>query len=368
MLTLEILAAGQGDALLLHHGSETSPLHMVIDGGPGGTWRRALEPRLAAAAAGVRPLALELVMVSHLDDDHINGILALLKSQADLADDRQPPTLRVGGLWVNVFDDLSGADSTASASVSASSALAASGPLGAGESTAVIASIPQGRRLRDMARRLSLPLNPQFPSGLVSSGDGADVVTFGDVDVQVLGPSRQRLEDLRTAWEAFLEALRRKESETITRSAAFLDDSVFNLSSIIALVRQGTKRMLLTGDARGDDILACLESAALLDQGSIHVDVLKVPHHGSSRNVTVDFFRQVTATNYVMSGNGTDDNPDLKTLAMLREARPGEAYHLWFSYRLEHLEAFVQAAQQDGERFEATFRPDADPSLLLPLD
>src|SRR5687767_1566748 len=117
MLTLEILAAKQGDALLLHHGSEAAPLHMLIDGGPGGTWRRALEPRLAAARAAGQPLLLELVMVSHLDDDHINGILALLNSQASLADDRQPQTIRVGALWVNVFDELSGADTTAPASV-----------------------------------------------------------------------------------------------------------------------------------------------------------------------------------------------------------------------------------------------------------
>ena len=43
--------------------------------------------------------------------------------------------------------------------------------------------------------------------------------------------------------------------------------------------------MLLTGDARGDDVLAGLREAGLLRRSPLHVDVLKLPHHGSDRNV-----------------------------------------------------------------------------------
>ena len=48
--------------------------------------------------------------------------------------------------------------------------------------------------------------------------------------------------------------------------AAYLDRSVFNLSSIVILAEFKRKRMLLTGDARGDDILAGLRSSGLLDR------------------------------------------------------------------------------------------------------
>ena len=57
----------------------------------------------------------------------------------------------------------------------------------------------------------------------------------------------------------------------------------------------GTKRMLLTGDERGDDILAALKAARMFKRTSVHVDLLKVPHHGSDRNVEQGFFEQVTA-------------------------------------------------------------------------
>jgi beta-lactamase superfamily II metal-dependent hydrolase len=372
MLKLEILAAGKGDALILHHGTSTAPRHMVIDGGPGGTWSRALKPRLRAMGAGAQlgeVLPIELVMVSHLDDDHINGILAMLRHEADLVDDHQPRTIRAGGLWVNVFDRLLAADDTAeSASAAAAELPGIVGDAGLGsESAAVIASVPQGRQLEDLARRLGIPLNRPFPSELVSSGGQADTLTFSDITVRILGPSQQRLDDLRAEWKRYLDAKKAKDEEMKIQAAAFVDKSIFNLSSIIALVEQGPKRILLTGDARGDDIVNGLRAAGLLVDDAVHLDVLKVPHHGSKNNVTEEFFRQVTADEVVICGDDTHDNPDQEMLEMLRNARTGAEYHISFSYRLPRLEAFIQAARDAGERVTASYRDDPAESLFLDL-
>src|SRR5687767_11431169 len=88
IFTLEALQAKHGDALLLHYGPPKSPKLIVIDGGPSGVYKAALKPRLdelkASRSPGAR-LPIRMVMVSHLDDDHINGVLALIKAQADLA-------------------------------------------------------------------------------------------------------------------------------------------------------------------------------------------------------------------------------------------------------------------------------------------
>jgi beta-lactamase superfamily II metal-dependent hydrolase len=371
MLILELFAAAQGDGLLLRHGTEAAPRFMLIDGGAGGTWVDALEPRLKELGAGDpfgHALRLELIMVSHLDDDHINGIVGLVTSQVDLEDEKQPVTIKSEALWVNVFDELTGSTESETGSVSSAAAdsigasmTAASGP----ESSAVIASIPQGRRLRDLARRLKIPLNNPFHSGLVSSGDVPDRVTFGEIEVQILGPSQKRLQDLRKKWTDYLKAHQAKDKDAIAKSAAYVDRSVYNLSSIIAMVRQGSKQVLFTGDARGDDIISGLTEANLLRNGKIHVDVLKVPHHGSARNVTEEFFRQVTANHYVICSDGTDDNPDQKMLEMLRAARKGKDYHLWFSYRLDRLDKFVADSHRAGEIFKASFRKDEDPSLIV---
>jgi hypothetical protein len=58
----------------------------------------------------------------------------------------------------------------------------------------------------------------------------------------------------------------------------------------------------------------------LLDkQGKFHVDVLKVPHHGSDRNISSEFFNTVIADYYVISANGGDDNPSIDTLKWIIE-------------------------------------------------
>ena len=50
------------------------------------------------------------------------------------------------------------------------------------------------------------------------------------------------------------------------------------------------------------------------------MDVLKVPHHGSVRNVSRDFFKTVTADKYVISANGKYGNSDLDTPVWIVEA------------------------------------------------
>jgi beta-lactamase superfamily II metal-dependent hydrolase len=103
--------------------------------------------------------------------------------------------------------------------------------------------------------------------------------------------------------------------------AAMADRSVPNLSSIMLLLSADDRRLLLTGDGRGDHLLSGLAEAELLDDdGALHVEVLKVAHHGSDRNATRRFFNTVTADTYVISANGMYGNPDLATLIWIVEA------------------------------------------------
>ena len=58
----------------------------------------------------------------------------------------------------------------------------------------------------------------------------------------------------------------------------------------------------------------------MLDKnGKFYVDVLKVPHHGSDRNTSAEFFDTVIANYYIISANGRDDNPSLNTLRWIIE-------------------------------------------------
>jgi hypothetical protein len=53
---------------------------------------------------------------------------------------------------------------------------------------------------------------------------------------------------------------------------------------------------LFTGDGLGEHLVQGLEQAGMLGPGeAFHVNVLKLPHHGSARNVSREFFWRVTA-------------------------------------------------------------------------
>jgi hypothetical protein len=133
----------------------------------------------------------------------------------------------------------------------------------------------------------------------------------------------------------------------------------------VALATQNGRRMLLTGDARGDFVLDGLGAAGLLGNGAIHVDLLKVPHHGSSRNVTVDFFRQVTADHYVISADGRHDNPDPRMLRMLAEARGADEYVVHLTNRVAAAEAFYEADLPKGRRYRVVYRDGGSVTVAL---
>ena len=105
----------------------------------------------------------------------------------------------------------------------------------------------------------------------------------------VVGPMKDDVEALHKKHEKWLKDLEKKGKTPPEQAlAAYVDPSVPNLSSLVLLAEADGKTMLLTGDARGDKILEGLELTGLLEQGddsTLHVDLLKVPHHGSANNL-----------------------------------------------------------------------------------
>jgi hypothetical protein len=392
LFTLEALKAKHGDALMLHWGDPADPQLALIDGGPSGTWGNALRRRLDAMRDARTPdeeLPIRLLAISHIDDDHIRGVLDLTSRLRERKESQQPLPYRIHELWHNSFDDLvgGGADRLFDASVAAvggASRLASRPPGGALSRPAglVLASVAQGRALRDDAVVLELPVNrpagPDDRGMMLAGGVAATAIDLGGgASVRVIGPPRQRVVDLQRAWDAELARLGVAVTPAERASAAaYVDEPVYNLASIVLLVEAGGRRMLLTGDARGDDILTGLAGAELLEDGRLHVDLLKVPHHGSDRNVETGFFRAVTADHYVVSGNGKYGNPEPATFQMLFAARPDEPFtlHLTYppaelgsGYPVERLERLLECQRAAGHPFRLETPTDGKASLTVDL-
>lgn len=345
--TLDVRRARKGDCLILHYGTADKPGLMLIDGGPAKVYEPHLKPRLAEirkarGLAANASLPVDLLMVSHVDDDHMKGVIELTK---ELIEAKGAPALKIKGVWHNTFDDIIGNDpQKLTAAVTAQFGTASLS--GDGEEVdgldpdvaKVLSSVSQGFRLRDDCKALKLKVNGKFDGKLIIAKAKSKKIDMGKgLKFTVIGPMNDELAALQKAHDDFLQ--KQKDKEAL---AAFTDKSVANLSSVVVLAEVEKKRILLTGDARGDKVLEGLELVGLLKkdgESRLHVDILKGPHHGSNRNVEPIFFRRIIADHYVFSGNGEHGNPERETLEMLWDERGNEKYTVHLTYPIDEIDA-----------------------------
>jgi len=318
LFSLEALKAEHGDCLLLHWGTASAPRRMLIDGGPAGVYEDTLRPRLMqlrrrGPVDRRGRLVLDAGVVSHAHPDHIGGVLELFRELRRDREQRRDARFRVRRLWHNGWADVVAGDVTVLANAASPTV------------RAVSRSLARSNELAQIGRVLGLTLNRVFGGGVIQVGDAARLP--GGLSVTVVGPEGEQITALRELWAESMRA------RAVAKLAAFLDESVLNLASIALVVARGRNRVLLTGDARGDHIVRGLRDAGVLTGTTARFDVLKIPHHGSDRNVTVDFFRQLPADHYIASGNGKHGNPEIETLRMLAEARGAAPYTVHFTYR-----------------------------------
>jgi hypothetical protein len=321
-MNLNVLQAAYGDCMILKSGSQskssqTNSYHFLIDGGPASTYNAGLRGELQKIREnGGR---VDLLIVSHVDNDHINGLLKLMQDLSLQKASNKRWTIEIDALWYNAFSRTIGEHiegrlrnllrNTQTVFKTRSRALM------------TVRGIREGHDLYQYAHDLAIEINPQFNNDIIVVNARPKELKFGDIKFFVIGPTRKNLEDLRKQW---LDWLDKHEKALKTRADYRLDiqadKSIPNLSSIMFLAKEDDNTILFTGDGLGEHVIYGLKQSKLLGSSrSVHVNILKLPHHGSDRNITRDFFTSVTADKYLISANGRDDNPSFLTLSWIAE-------------------------------------------------
>ena len=75
MFKVTMLPAHVGDAIWIEYGPKEGPHRVLIDGGTSPTAAEVLNGRIEKLGAG----AFELLIVTHIDTDHIGGIVSMLR-------------------------------------------------------------------------------------------------------------------------------------------------------------------------------------------------------------------------------------------------------------------------------------------------
>ena len=183
----------------------------------------------------------------------------------------------------------------------------------------------------------------------------------------MLGPSDDDIERLRLGWQKWLDenkkALRELQHEMLedeerlgTLSPRIVANPMLetalgeglkgvtpaNLASLMLLVEEDGDRAADRG-RHVQEILDGLAHHGKLDANQrIHVNVLKVQHHGAKANVEAKFVKTVTADHYVFCGNGAHHNPEKEVVEAFAKARlvgidgsapvgPPTPFKFWFT-------------------------------------
>lgn len=374
-VSIDMLPAAHGDAILTEWRSGSRVHRFLIDGGPKQTYG-VLKSRLQSVQK------LDLLTISHVDTDHIDGVVTCLLDP-DLG-------FHARDIWFNgrnhVYRPLS--------------RKAGNSYLGGvqGEVLSAILSLP------------GLSWNGDFDGRAVvvkEGGAGLPKKTIGDLTVTLLSPRVKQLERLERAWNrqvagalkrldllpedgseeqvadaihkggyaAARRLLQSRYGKRIDPPRAWLDElqpeagermlgdsSRANGSSIAFLVEDAASgtAVLFGADAHADVLSTSVRQLLRNEpENRLRLDAFKLPHHGSKNNLDTKLLELLECERFLFSTDGSHgyDHPDDDTVEMIvgHCKSVGVKPTLYFNYLSDRTEPWARPDRGNGRDYHAVF-------------
>lgn len=286
MFEVTALPAKYGDCLWIEYGNPAQPNVILVDGGTG----ISTDLKCKLEQLKIKGGHIELVIVTHIDGDHIAGIIGLLKNRFF--------GVTVRDFWFNGLRHLPGE----------------------------AFSEKQGEKLTEQILKQNISWNADFGGEAISVDKSPLKINLpGGAIINLLSPDDLQLKKLRKRWievceDAGLYADPIAENASKSQREAFGMASIFDVdaladtpfeedqapangSSIAFILCYGGKRLLLGADAYPSRLLKSLQ--ALEGIGPYKFDLVKLPHHGSKSNVSINFIKELQSPRYLFSSNGS---------------------------------------------------------------
>ncbi len=318
-LSIELLPALHGDAIWIEWGDEGDRHRMLVDGGPRATFDE-LGERFLQLPLDERHV--DLMVVTHIDLDHIDGATKLLRTE-ELG-------INYDDIWFNDFRHLD--------------------PGGKG---GLKRGAKQGEYLGAVIESRRLPWNRAFNGGSVVVPEGGPLPKVdlpGGLRLVLVSPTVDKLRSLEKEWKRVLDkagmtpgdrqdALARLDKTMAPADLSRGGPKVFgtdpskpNGSSIGFIAEYQGERWLLAGDAHADVLVTNLRRyARQVREDTLRLDGFKLPHHGSMNNLSVELLDSIDCPRFLVSTNGNRfHHPDEEAIELIVEnvERP----HLVFNY------------------------------------
>lgn len=340
-----MLAAEHGDSLLVRWGTKAKEHRILVDGGIG--TGKGLERKLTKLGM---PVKLELLVATHIDNDHILGLRKLFEAFPDAVAPKR--------VWFNARAQIEEFNDRAAA--------------------------PDGDRLMQL---LEDHLADEWDDDAVVVRPTGKLPTLKLADgmlLTVLSPQPDQLRKLAKAWLSLKvtkladdraghgdKKLRLSATNTIDKLAVApfkKDGSVPNGSSIAFLLEYKGKRLLCGADAYAGVLEESLGRLAK-ERGEkrMKLDAFKLPHHGSEGNLSVDLLTSIDCSRFLVStdgGNGFDHPDDVAIARVIKNAKKPQ---LIFNYRTKRNEHWDDAKLKKAHGYTTEYASDGVSGITVKL-
>lgn len=350
MVSVKVFPAGYGDCFLIRVDNESRIFNILIDGGLGYTYKDFLKKEFKVLVDNGEKI--NLLINTHIDADHINGLISFLK------DNNKKKYIEIEDVWFNGLEEI-GSDlfnenkNKLEKDVRILEKICSRGYEDEFNEREDVSSVG-GVSFSSLLEFGKYSRNKIVQGGIITD-DLKEVKLADKVKIKIIGPSRDKLDNLESEWleelakenfkftipkcmelvssfeyilsrlKTYYESSRQDVSGTTDLKYYMSeldveDSSVVNDSSISFVLEVENIRMLFLGDAIVRDKDKCKIIENLIEEygENAKFDLIKLPHHGSRYNISNDFFRLFNANDYIVSSNSEKfGHPDIDVLANL---------------------------------------------------
>jgi len=389
-VTVTAFPAENGDCLLVSCGE----CHILIDTGYNDTFENYLTPKFdELKRAGQK---LSRLIITHIDQDHIHGAIPMIKANGGSL---QNHIIEIDQVWHNSYRHFhKNQDQTA---ISAEGKQIISRLKTSGNSVGQTVSAREGSTLAAELLGGKYNWNTDFDEGPVMV-PAAPVAVSEGVTITLLSPTVQKLEKLEKFWKRELAKigfkdrfgkndlfddayefllLKEKDSnptlvETPASSSAVSFDTLYsskvsednrasNGSSIAFVLEIGGKKLLFLADSHPSVILSSLKS--IYGEEPLHFDFIKISHHGSYYNSSLELLNFIDAPKYCISTDGLGHHPNLETLCWIVGRPNTYTRTICFNYKHSGAMFLENQAWKDKYNYKLDYPEQEDSPLNISL-
>jgi len=326
-MDIKFLKANNGDSILISFQDiEGIKRNILIDGGMPQTYYNSGQNSNGELYSTIEEIktkgeSIDLLVLTHIDEDHIGGILKWIESDEEAHQFIQKVWFNSGKTIAKYFNEKENEDLSVYLDIFRTTET----------------SVRQGKNFEEYIEH-----NNIWDKEIVKSRKTIDYKGF---KIDILSPNDLLLEKLLKEYKKSKHKYFTKGSKNdwSTNIVDFIkqeeksnfqfdkDNSVTNGSSIAFLLTFKEKIFLFLGDSHPDVIVTSLAELGYNKINPIIVELLKISHHGSCKNTTYELLEVIKTNNYVISTSSESHNhPDKRTLSRIINKNPNAT--IYFNY------------------------------------